>query len=350
MVQKYSSRLEALPPANDYVHWETQQSSANHDGDNHAKQLLRANQTPEQRSEEPDSARIKRMQSPMEERAAQSSPATSIAARPARQTVPAAEVMRRLDAVQLRVKDRRTARPGEASALLAEVVDTLAVAGDDFSADEASRVYSSIEAALQRVHDDCMSDAAVLLRQQQRNAQLVLDHCANAGLPMSPNQRFKLKKWPGRLAALAYDIEAREHRANTQNYRPLPATLSQRLGNEMFALFLQRLPDAATVAAQNEIVARIDRAVRTRTGHPDGSVHVFGSAASGFGGSGSDIDLCAELPSEQAKTNQLYASLRQHKARLAEIEAQFPDIPRRAACVSFFDNVMVPGYSSLSLT
>ena len=342
MVQKYTSRLEALPPGNDYVHWETQQSLAphvDHDEHEHAKQQLRPNQAPaEQRSAEAEPAE-KRF--PMEERAARSSPEASVAARPTRQTVPAAEVMRRLDAVQLRAKDRRTARPGEASALLVEVVDTLAVAGDDFSADEASRVYSSLEAALQRVYDDCLSDAAVLLRQQQRNAQLVVDHCADAGLPMSPNQRSKLKKWPGRLAALARDIEAREHRASTEHYRPLPAALSQKLGSEMFALFLHRLPDAATVAAQNEIVARIDRAVRTRTGHPDGSVHVFGSAASGFGGSGSDIDLCAELPREQAKTNQLYASLRQHKARLAEIEAQFPDIPRRAACVLFWDSAMV---------
>jgi predicted nucleotidyltransferase len=253
----------------------------------------------------------------------------------AKQTVPAADVMRRLDAVQTRVKDRRGARPGEAAALLAEVVDALGVAADDFSADEVSRVYSSVEAALQRVYDDCTPDAAAVLQQQQLNAELVIDRCASIG--MSANQRGKLRKWPGKLAALARDIAARGHRAATEAYRPLPVVLSQKLGSEMFALFLRRLPDSATTAAQKEIVARIDRAVRTRTGHPNGAVHVFGSAASGFGGSGSDIDLCAELPKEQAKTNQLYASLRQHKARLAEIEAQFPDIPRRAACVSYWN-------------
>ena len=101
----------------------------------------------------------------------------------------------------------------------------------------------------------------------------------------------------------------------------------------MFELFLRRIPDSSTVAAQNEIVARIERAVRTQTGNPNGGVHVFGSAASGFGGSGSDIDLCVELPKEHAKTIQLYQSLRQHKARLAQIKAQFPDVSRRASCV-----------------
>ncbi len=334
MVQKYSSAKELLPVANDYVHWETQQP----------QQRRRAcaappGQTPASSPEESASVGI-------EQRALASSgamqpepelaPASAPTERPgrhikARQTVPAAEVMRRLDAVQTRIKDRRSARPGEAAALFADVVDALAVAADDFSADEVSRVYSLVEAALQRVYDDCTPDAAVVLLQQQLNAELVVEQCASIGL--SANQRGKLRKWAGRLVALARDIEEREHRAATEVYRPLPAVLSQRLGSEMFALFLHRLPDSATTAAQKEIVSRIDRAVRTRTGHPDGAVHVFGSAASGFGGSGSDVDLCAELPKEQAKTNQLYASLRQHKARLAEIEAQFPELPRRAACV-----------------
>lgn len=320
MVQKYSSRHEVLPVASDYVHWETQPA----DFPSRSREATSKPQQQAMPGAEPPEP---------EPGVVEPEPVAEEPQGPSQtKTVAAADVLRKLERVQLRAKSRLSALPGEAAGLLAELVDGLAAAACDFSADQASRVYTSVEAALQRVYDDCTAGAAVVLRQQQANARLAVDYCTKIGV--SPNQRGKLRKWEGRLAALARDIEEREKRAKAATYSPLPAALAQRLGSEMFALFLQRVPDSATVAAQKEIVARVDRAVRTNTGHPNGRVHVFGSAASGFGGSGSDIDLCVELPTELARTTQLYALLRQHKARLADIEKQWPDIPRRAAYVS----------------
>ena len=324
MVQKYTSGTEPLPPVADYVHWETQQPVTARRATRGASER-RVTTMPDPAASEPEPEPAPEPASPTPTPEPVPVPAPAASSKP---TAPAAEVMRRLEAVQARVKGKKTARPGDAAGSLAEVVEAVALAGDDLSSDEASYVFSVVEAALQRVYDDCAAGTAgVQQQQQQPNTRLVVEHCAAIGL--SANQRGKLKKWEGRLAALEAEIEERERLAAAESFALPPAALARQLGREMFALFLERAPDGATVAAQREVVARIDDAIKHRTGHRTGCVHVFGSSASGFGGSGSDIDLCAELPKEQAKTNQLFASLRQHKARLAQIEAEWPEIARR---------------------
>lgn len=328
MVNKYkpTAATETVPPPNEFVHWETQH--ARPAAPVIAPTRRRTTRRTMPSGENKDNDRAPAAETPLTPREPEpAEPKPEPAATPKKPTVPSSTVLRSLEAIQRRFKGKRSAGPGEAAAALTDVVEALAPAGDDFSPDEASGVFSAVETALQRVYDDCAPDAAILLREQQSNARLVVEHCASIGL--SANQKGKLKKWEGRLGALARDIEDRE-KLRAAAFVPPPAALAQQLGAEMLVLFLERAPDAAAVATQKEVVGRIEYAIRNRTGHNQGRVHVFGSNASGFGGSGSDIDLVAQLPKEQAKTDQLYASLRQAKARLAEIELECPEISRRA--------------------
>ena len=95
----------------------------------------------------------------------------------------------------------------------------------------------------------------------------------------------------------------------------------------MLELYLLRAPKPADTRRQENVLSRLRRALASATRNdPAAAVHVFGSAASGFGSSSSDIDVCLQLPREQGRTDRLFSQLRQAKAELASIEQHTPQV------------------------
>jgi len=213
----------------------------------------------------------------------------------------AAALLAALRAVGGRFKVRKGVRPGAAAGALAEVADAVAAHRDALlTADESSTVFTAVEAALQRVCDDCTPRAAASLRTSIGHARRLSRHALSG---LSPNQRTKLRSWEGRLAALARAIERSAAAAPPDaGVAEPPEPLALQLGREVLDLYLLRAPKPADSRRQENVLSRLRRALASATRNdPAAAVHVFGSAASGFGSSSSDIDVCLQLPREQAR-------------------------------------------------